>query len=142
MPNAAFSDRHARLVLRAARLRDQARLRHRPLQVALSRFLAPANLAILAPVIDSLLQLFEAALGRPVIVGSRQVESEDEHLLLSLLAGTRGRTVCLACSPNAARDLHCAVRSARIMIDLASADRSMIDRSSLTAVAAPRSVNE
>ncbi|WP_137864648.1 MULTISPECIES: hypothetical protein [unclassified Sphingomonas] len=122
MDNADALGIHARLVLRSARSWHQARLQERPLQAALFRLLAPSNLAILAPVFDSLLRLFEIALGRPMIGGGLDHESADEHLLLSLLAGARTRAACLSCNPAAARNLHCAVCSVRIMLNLASRD--------------------
>jgi hypothetical protein len=54
---------------------------------------------MLAPVLDSLCLFYEAALGRPMTVGEALVLSDDEHLLLGLVDGSRPRQ-CLTCPKN------------------------------------------
>ena len=61
----------------------------------------------------------EAALGRPLRVGADQILSEDEHLLIDLLAGTKRTRACLDCDDGMATTLDGAVCSTRIMMALA-----------------------
>lgn len=70
---------------------------------------------MLAPVFDSLIRLYENALGRPIVVGVSEAPSEDERLLLELLKGSRA---CTGCPRNARRLLDCALCSTRIMMSL------------------------
>lgn len=76
---------------------------------------------MLAPVFDSLMILCEAALGRPVAVGSGAALSEDERLLIGLLDGSRHRRASIRCTESAATALDCAISSTRIMVKLATA---------------------
>lgn len=86
-------------------------------QPRLSRTLAAHNCEILAPVLDSLCLFYEAALGRPITIGDSPSMSEDEHLLLGLVGGSRPPE-CLNCPNNLARTLDCALCSTRVMLAL------------------------
>lgn len=72
---------------------------------------------MLAPVLDSLCLFYEAALGRSMRVGEATMLSDDEHLLLGLLDGSKPRQ-CLDCPTGAATALNCALCSTRIMLAL------------------------
>jgi hypothetical protein len=52
---------------------------------ALARLLEGEERPILAPVIDGLVCMFEAALGRPIGIGRDGQSSDDERLLVALL---------------------------------------------------------
>lgn len=79
--------------------------------------LAPLDCGMLAPVFDSLMTLWEAALGRKITVGGVTL-SEDELLLLGLLDGSRPRRACIDCAEGAASALDCAICSTRMMMAL------------------------
>ncbi len=96
-----------------------ARDRHACTQQQLHRLLAPHGAGILAPVVDSLMTLCEAALGRRFAVGAAQRLSADERMLLDLLDGARPQRDCIHCPEGAARALHCSLCSTRIMLSLA-----------------------
>ena len=93
-----------------------ARDRHACTQQKLHRLLAPHGAGMLAPVFDSLMTLFEAALGRAVAVGTAAALSADERMLIDLLDGSRPQRVCIDCPDGAARALHCSICSTRIML--------------------------
>lgn len=80
--------------------------------------LAHHDCGMLAPVFDSLMTFYEAALGRPVLVGRAPGLSVDEHLLVGLLDGSRPRNGCINCAEGQAAALDCAICSARIMLAL------------------------
>jgi hypothetical protein len=105
------------LVVGAARCWRVARDGRAPVQQRLYAWLMPQDRGVLAPVFDSLLSLWEAALGRPIVTGQAAL-SVDEHLLLGMLVGTvphyRG-------TGTAASLLDIAVRSARVMIAMTPA---------------------
>lgn len=112
------------MILDAARAWRDARDSRQPTQPALHRVLVTHRCGILAPVIDSVLTLYEACSGRrfhvgdPVHVGL----SADEHRLLNLLCGSgRCDTAVLdaSASPGLAPALRIALRSTRIMLRLA-----------------------
>ncbi len=111
------------LIVDAARCWRQARDSGNPVQPALYRALMGYGCGILAPVIDSVLALYEACSGRrfrtaaPDYVGF----SGDERRLLGLLrSGEREPAVFDAsASPDLARVMRIALRSARIMLRLA-----------------------
>lgn len=107
------------LVPLLARCWRHARDRRAAVQVALHRVLAPRGWGILAPVFDGLMTMAEAALGRPIAVGAGADLSDDERLLLDLLAGTPPRCACLDCADGARRALDCSLCSTRIMLALA-----------------------
>jgi hypothetical protein len=73
---------------------------------------------MLAPVLDSLCLFYEAALGRPMTVGEALTLSDDEHLLLGLMDGSKPRQ-CLTCPQEVGATLVCALCSTRIMLALA-----------------------
>lgn len=103
------------LVPTAARCWVSARKRGVPTQPSLHRLFARHDCGMLAPVFDSLLALYEIALGRGVAVGSENL-SADEHMLLGLIDGSRTLAVCAGCSQGTTKTLACAIRSARAMM--------------------------
>ena len=105
------------IVIDAARCWRQARDGGHPILPRLAHALAAHDCTMLAPVLDSLCLFYEAALGRPLTVGEAPTLSEDEHLLLGLLDGSRPRT-CLGCTDGTASTLDCALCSTRIMLAL------------------------
>ena len=72
---------------------------------------------MLAPVLDSLCLFYEAALGRPMTVGEALTLSDDEHLLLGLVDGSKP-CQCLTCAQDVGATLACALCSTRIMLAL------------------------
>ncbi|MEH6758440.1 MAG: hypothetical protein V7676_13160 [Parasphingorhabdus sp.] len=113
------------LVTASARCWRSARDSNVPVQQRLHVLLSPHSGGMLAPVFDSLLTLYEGALGRPLAVGEAGNISDDEHLLIGLLDGSRLRRACIACPVGAASALDCAICSTRIMIGLASPMQSL-----------------
>jgi len=71
---------------------------------------------MLAPVFDSLMTLYETALGRAFRVGTVTALSADERMLIDLLDGARPQRACITCPEGAARALHCSLCSTRIML--------------------------
>ncbi len=114
----AKSQSAATVLLGAARCWRRARDAAAPIQPALSCELASRDCVVLAPVLDSLMRFYEAALGRPMATGDGNRPSEDEMTLIGLLDGGRTRA-CLGCPERAARALDCALCSTRIMLALA-----------------------
>lgn len=113
------------LVVSAARCWRAARDRSEPAQQALHALLAPAC-GELAPVFDSLLALYEVVQGRPISIGQTATErTNDERLLIDLLAGRHPLQTGREPTEWARLALDCAVRSTRIMMaentDLAAA---------------------
>ena len=106
----------------AARCWRAARDLGQPVQPTLFRLLRRSG-DMLAPVFDSLLTLYEAALGRPVVVGQTGRWSPDEHRLVGLFNGSRRLRSTLACAEDAASALECAISSTRVMLGRASQDR-------------------
>lgn len=109
------------LVTAAARRWRAARDCGEPVQQSLHTMLEPHDCGMLAPVFDSLMTLCEAALGRKIAVGGA-LPSEDEHLLLGLLDGSKPRRACIDCAQGAATALDCAICSTRIMMALTAAN--------------------
>lgn len=105
------------ILIDAARCWREARDSGRSVQPCLSRTLDLHDCAMLAPVLDSLCLFYEAALGRPMTVGEALALSDDEHLLLGLVDGSKPRQ-CLNCPKGAATALDCALCSTRIMLAL------------------------
>ncbi len=95
-----------------------ARDRHACTQHKLHRLLAPHGAGMLAPVFDSLMTLFEAALGRAFAVGTVAALSSDERMLIDLLDGSRPQRACIDCPEGAAQALHCSICSTRIMLSM------------------------
>lgn len=110
----------AGLVAGAARCWRVARDRGEPVQRCLYALLNPLDYGMLSPVFDSLMTLSEAALGRKIVVGAAARLSDDEHLLVGLLDGSRQRRGCIDCAPGRASALDCAICSTRIMLALAA----------------------
>lgn len=110
------------LVTAAARCWRSARDSGARAQQQLHALLAPVGGDMLAPVFDSLMTLYETALGRRITVGEARALSRDEHLLLGLLEGTTPRHSCVHCTEGAAGALECAICSTRIMLRSANLD--------------------
>ena len=115
-------------VLIALRCWSTARCGSQPVQSILSRALDRFELAILSPVLDSLLRFYEIALGRRIVAGHGVRPSDDERLLQDLIAGRAPSSDCLTCGKRARSDCQCALCSARIMLRLACADRTGLAR--------------
>jgi len=105
------------ILIDAARCWREARDNGESVQPCLSRTLDRHGCTMLAPVLDSLCLFYEAALGRPITVGQALALSDDEHLLLGLMDGTKPRR-CLDCPQGVATALDCALCSTRIMLAL------------------------
>lgn len=107
------------LVIDAARAWRCAHDEQRPVQPSLFASLAARGYGVLAPVFDSLIHLCETALGRPFRIGAGAEMSADEHLLLDLLADEAPVPSRLRCGEGVAAVLDTALRSTRIMLQLA-----------------------
>lgn len=117
-PPACEATARAAILVAAARCWREARDVGHPAQPCLYRTLTLHDAEMLAPVFDSLMTLCEAALGRPIAIGETFALSDDEHLLLGLLDGSKPRHACLDCPDGAATALDCAICSTRIMLGL------------------------
>ncbi|WP_077148519.1 hypothetical protein [Sphingopyxis sp. KK2] len=89
----------------------------------LHALLAGDHGAMLAAAFDSLLGLYEQALGRGLSVGWTAGLSEDEQLLANLLRGADALPRCLAIDEGPARSFDCALCSTRILIAIAGEER-------------------
>ncbi|MCG2841610.1 hypothetical protein L6Q21_11525 [Sandaracinobacter sp. RS1-74] len=120
---ATISEIHGRdaLLTAAARCWSAARGIGAAPQPRLHHLLAPSDCGVLAPVLDSLMRLLEAALGRPFAAGGRSGMSGDERLLIALMNGSAKGRSCGNCPEGVARALDCAICSTRIMLGLALA---------------------
>jgi hypothetical protein len=112
------------IIIDATRCWRRARDSHSPVQPALYVALAAHSCAVLTPVLDSLLALYETCMGRRLRAGTAGQAgiSRDEHDLLDLLAGPAGGDDALPAIGANARligALRIALRSARIMLRLA-----------------------
>ncbi|MFT3968178.1 MAG: hypothetical protein QM690_20095 [Sphingobium sp.] len=105
------------VLIDAARCWREARDGGQSVQARLARALDPHDCAMLAPVFDSLCLFYEAALGRPMRPGAALDLSDDEHLLLGLVDGSKPRR-CLDCPSEVGATLDCALCSTRIMLAL------------------------
>jgi len=110
------------LLIDAARCWRNARDAGWPAQPSLAGILREHCAEMLAPCLDSLMSLSQAALGRPFRVGKGGAISTDEHLLLDLVAGAKPPPACLDCPREIATALDCALCSTRIMITMEQAE--------------------
>jgi hypothetical protein len=117
------------MLIRVTRRWREARDKALPAQPILARLLDHGDGAVLAPVYDSLLRLYELALGRPIRTG-KQVLSIDEARLIGLLDGTLAPRHCAACPRAMANAFDCALCSARVMIGLSSGGEAPVPRRS------------
>jgi hypothetical protein len=115
-PNAVIY--HATLIT-AIRCWHKARDIGLAVQPCLYRSLAPEGYEMLAPVFDSLMTLYENALGRRVAIGEMAGLSSDENLLLAIFDGSRSRRACIDCPSGAGASLDCAICATRIMMGMA-----------------------
>ncbi|WP_447953950.1 hypothetical protein [Sphingopyxis chilensis] len=104
------------LILVSVRLWREAHDTGLPVQPRLFTELAPEGGGVLAPVIDSLVHLYEIVLRRPVRVGRAGQASQDEELLLDLLTGAKQRRDSLGDSGGMSRAFDTALASTRIMV--------------------------
>jgi len=112
------------MFLDAARAWRRARDNHQPVQPALYRVLDTYHCGILAPVIDSVLSIYEACSGRRFHDGGSRPDglSVDERHLLNLLHQANGCEPALldaSCDPGLASTMRVALRSTWIMLRLA-----------------------
>ena len=107
------------IIVEAARCWREACDSRKSTQPRLFATLSRRDCGMLAPVFDSLMALYEAALGRRLSVGRAALLSEDEMLLLGLLNGSKRTRACLNCGESAATAFNCALCSTRIMMGLA-----------------------
>lgn len=112
------------LILDATRSWRTAHDSGTPVQQALYHALDAYRCGILAPVIDSVLALYEACSGRRFRTGAPDYVSisEDEHRLLKLLRGAGDKDAVVldvSANPDRARVMRIALQSARIMLRLA-----------------------
>jgi hypothetical protein len=112
------------IILDATRCWRSARDSRTPVQPALYQALDVHRCAVLTPVLDSLLKLYETCIGRRFRAGAygQAAMSGDEHDLLDLLAGADGGEAVLigaGAKPGLAGAMRVALRSARIMLRLA-----------------------
>ncbi len=115
-PIADLSDSGTTLVPAALRCWRAARDTGAPVQQRLHKLLAPVRGAMLAPAFDSLLMLYELALGRRLIAGQSAALSADERMLLGLLDGAGVQGGRVADTGAAAAMLDSAVRSTRVLL--------------------------
>jgi hypothetical protein len=104
------------IILVSARRWREARDMGTPVQPHLFMSLAQEDCGVLAPVLDSLMHLYETVLRRPVRVGRDGAMSPDEDLLLDLLTGAKQRRDSLADSGGMGRAFDTALASTRIMV--------------------------
>ena len=109
----------AELITAAARCWRAAKDRGVPVQQALHRLLGPRGYGMMTPTLDSLMELWVAAVGRPLVLGQEGAQSADASLLLGLIDGSKSRRKCIDCAAGPASALDCAICSTRIMIGLA-----------------------
>ena len=112
------------VIAMAARCWRTARDRHEPVQQRLHALLAPLGYDMLAPVIDSVMTLGEACLGRPLCRGCPFGPDGDEALLCRLIADPRrlhGLAPCMAarCDPTAHAIFAGALASTVVMMEMA-----------------------
>jgi hypothetical protein len=110
------------IIVDATRCWRSARDSRSPVQPALYQALMAHSCAVLTPVLDSLLALYESCIGRRLRAGaSGQADmSRDEHDLLDLLeAANDDATLPRGINPGLTGALRIALRSARIMLRLA-----------------------
>lgn len=88
----------------------------------LHALLAGEHGAMLAVAFDSLLGLYEQALGRGLSVGWTAGLSEDEQLLANLLRSADALPRFLAIDAGPARSFDCALCSTRILLAIAGED--------------------
>jgi hypothetical protein len=110
------ADSVSAVVLDAARCWRAARDAGPSVQPCLFATLRAHGAEMLAPVFDSLMSLYESALGRRLQVGEGAVVSEDEQLLLNLLGGSQRACTRLERNDGVAVALRCALCSTRIMM--------------------------
>lgn len=104
------------IILASARRWREARDTGLPVQPHLFLSLAPQGCGVLAPVIDSLMHLYEIVLRRPVRVGRDGAMSPDEDLLLDLLTGAKQSRVSFSDIGGMGRAFDTALASTRIMV--------------------------
>lgn len=104
------------LILVSARRRREARDTGLAVQPHMFAELAREGGDILAPVLDSLMHLYETVLRRPMRVGRGGTASQDEDLLLDLLTGDKQSRDIFKDGGAMGRVFETALASTRIMI--------------------------
>lgn len=108
------------VVVDAARCWREARDRGHPTQPRLFAKLVVSNCGILAPVLDSLMTLCEAAIGRVLRTGHGPRRSQDEHFLLDLLT-----------TPEIVRNWTCAGKESAVTLGWALCSTNIMMRMTL-----------
>ncbi|QUT07564.1 hypothetical protein KFK14_09280 [Sphingobium phenoxybenzoativorans] len=104
------------LILSSARRWREARDTGLAVQPHLFSELAFEGFDIMAPVLDSLMHLYEVVLRRPMRVGRGGGASQDEDLLLDLLTGTKQSRDSFGNTGAMGRTFETALLSTRIML--------------------------
>lgn len=107
----------ATILVEGARCWREASDSGRAVQPSLYRLLAALGCGMLAPVLDSLMTLWEGAFGRRFDPGEERI-SEDERLLLELLDTSGPLHGGINWEEGRALALRCAIISTRIMLKL------------------------
>lgn len=106
-----------RMIVEAIRCWEAAKKSGLARQPRLYQTLADYRLEILAPAFDSLMTIFEAAMKRPIIVGTDCYPSADESVLIGMLVEPGNAENHFCRSEEELALLVCALRSIRLMID-------------------------
>ena len=122
----------AELVIAATRCWRSARDAGQASTPPLHALLAGESCPMLAAAFDSLLGLYEQALGRGLAIGWTGGLSEDEQLLANLLRGAGELPRCLAVAESPAQSFDCALCSTRILLALAGEEGDANGRSRRT----------
>lgn len=104
------------IILIAARRWREARDTGLAIQPHLFAILSEEGGGVLAPVIDSLMHLYEIVLRRPVRVGRDRTMSQDEDLLLDLLTGAKQSRDAFMDAGGMGQAFDTALVSTRIMV--------------------------
>jgi hypothetical protein len=104
------------LVPLAARCGGAARDAGAPVQQPMHKLLSPLGFDMLAPVFDSLLTLWETALGRKFVAGEPSALSRDEELLLAFLDPASRPERAVIPAKGVGFVLRCAIASTRLML--------------------------
>lgn len=106
------------LFLEAVRCWGRARRMRRPTLTSLYAHLGHYGCGQLLPAVDSLLELSESLLGRPLQMGRGEALTQDENMLINLLQGRRIAPLAHRCSDALLCAFCSALRSVQILMDM------------------------